>query len=115
MAWKTNRKTRHRFQGRSLFDHGYTDKQFHREIHGENATAAHESVRFADKYWDEARERRRRVKVLQAMNQEANRLKVMAYENPRISDPEKRKAEASYKIFRRWVDDHKGREGEAAA
>ena len=80
-----------------------------KEIQGTSPSAARESTSRLDESWRKG-SRKQRVLLVQAANQEANRAKVEST-NPRVSTQKQTEAREISMIYRRWVDEHKGREG----
>lgn len=102
--------THYPIRGRSLYGHAPKNQSYSRNIHFANPTEAKSSVIFANERWRALEGRRTdRVKLLQAMNEAANRAKAET-ENKRVGSEDHRKASEAYTVLRAWVDGHKGRE-----
>lgn len=100
---------------KSLYGSRPRSANYSRQIDFGDRFQAEESVVFADKRWDSYTSREKRVHLLQAMNEAANRAKAM-YEarndngSYRLSELERRKAMEAHAVLRQWVDSHKRKE-----
>lgn len=69
---------------------------------------AEESIRWLNSEWSDGTHDRR-VKLVQYANQAANRAGIIG-DNRRVTASQRDEAKRVERIYRSWVDDHKGRE-----
>lgn len=93
---------------RSLYNNRTREKLYQREIHFGDKYQAEDSVDFANRKWDEYRDRGQRVHLVQAMNEARNKARV-ASRNPNLSESQKERSKEADRILTRWIDSHKGK------